>query len=94
LSFFVIEHIFGKKIVALTDKGIFLFGEDFGDVKKIAALNIDETALNGIEGMRFGKSKLILWNRNNIWAVNFPGLQAQEKEETAGLIYSTKEETA
>jgi len=90
-KFFVIEHIFGKKIVALTDKGIFLFGEDFGDVKKIAALNIDETALSGIEGMRFGKSKLILWNRNNIWAVNFPGLQAQDKEETAGLIYSTKE---
>lgn len=90
-KFFVIEHIFGKKIVALTDKGIFLFGESFGDVKKIGGLNIDEIALTSIDGMRFGKNKLVFWNRNNIWAVNLTGLQAQDKEETANLIYSTKE---
>ena len=91
-KFFVIEHIFGKKIVAITDKGIFLLGESFSDAKKIAPLNnIDETSLNAIQGLKFGKNKLVFWTPNNIWAVNLQGMQAQENEETANLIYSTKE---
>lgn len=89
-KFFVIEHFFGREIIAFTDKGIYFLNEDFENAEKIIPLRIDEALLNTIEGIREDKEKLVFWNQNNIWLVNMSLAQAKE-EMTTELIYSTKE---
>jgi len=89
-KFFVIRHIFSKRIIVFTDKGIYLLDEKFENSQKIATLNIDGPTINTIEGLEEDKNQLIFWNKNNIWRVKISQSHG-EVYNTASLIYSTNE---
>lgn len=89
-GFFVVKHLFGRKIIVFTDDGIYLLDEKFTDVQKIAALDLSESVMNTIEGLQEGKNQLIFWNKKNIWKVKLPQGYTEDYG-AAGLIYSANE---
>ncbi|MBF0493987.1 MAG: PEGA domain-containing protein [Candidatus Omnitrophica bacterium] len=74
-KFFSVKYMFGKKILAFTDEGIYLVDEDFTGAKKIADLYLDRTQINTISGLKEGRTKIVFWNTSNVWMLELPKIQ-------------------
>lgn len=89
-NFFVIESFFGKKIVVLAKEGIFIFNEDLEELAK-ANLDLDTETLSSIKNIKEGKNRILLYNINNIWTLDY-SLWGLKKDLVLEHIYKTDEE--
>ncbi len=67
--FFLIQQLFGRKIIAFTDKGIYECNENLETPQKIADLKMDEALVATIIGLKEYKNQLVFWNQNQVWLV-------------------------
>ena len=86
-NFFVIESFLGKKIVVLAKEGIFIFNEDLEELAKVST-DLDIETLSSIRNIKEGKNKILLYNENNIWAVDY-SLWGLKKDLAFEHIYKT-----
>jgi len=70
--FFVVKQILGEKIVAFTDKGIYLLDSEFKEEKKISQSSFSRETAAGIYEIRLASNKLVFWDKNNLWLVKWP----------------------
>lgn len=90
--FFLLDHLFDKKLVVFADKGIYSMEEDFSNPVKLAGLGMDASILNTIEGLRDNKNRLAFWSQNEVWLID-TSLRGQEgkNEQFPQVVYVTKE---
>lgn len=67
-KFFVIKHrLTSPRIVAFTDKGVYLIDEDFENARCVSTQSLGEDISGSLEGIRLIGESFIFWNKNNIW---------------------------
>jgi hypothetical protein len=71
-KFFVTKHLFGNRIIVLSDKGIYSIDPELKEPRKITSQDLGEETLNSIENLKESNNRIIFWNRNYIWMVETP----------------------
>lgn len=89
-KFFVIEHIFGKKIIALSKDAIYLFNEDLEEIGKIVPVNLARLTLNSIKGIREGRNNFVFWDTSDIWLMDY-GAWGIKKDLSLQHLYTARE---
>jgi len=89
-KFFVMEHLFGKKIIALAKEGIYIFNEDLEEIAKVAPVALTEQELTSIKGIREGRNNFVFWNLEDIWLIDY-GAWVVKKELTLEHLYKAPE---
>lgn len=89
-KFFVIKHLFGEKIVAFTDKGIYLLDEDFKGARMLSPQAFSEAQANSIEDLKENNNKLLFWNKHNLWMLTVPQPKDEEYPSVSS-IYDAKD---
>ncbi|MDD5216642.1 MAG: PEGA domain-containing protein [Candidatus Omnitrophica bacterium] len=90
-KFFVIERLFGRKIILFTDHGIYVLGENFGDLKKIATLSMDVDDIRTVTGIREDKNKFVFWSDRKIWLVKL-GWNQDPDDTVVKQIYDARKD--
>ncbi len=90
--FFVIKHILGEKILAFTDKGVYLLDSDFKDAKEISSTRLSKEELDAIEGFKTSNNRIVFWDRNNLRLLELPEFPEfkERKDKGAILIYQAE----
>lgn len=89
--FFVTQHLFGEKIVAVTDRGLFSLDKDLKEARPICGGDLGERAAQALEGMKEYRSHLVFWDRRAIWVVKIPEPQDALLLEPAVAYRSSRE---
>ena len=89
-KFFVMEHLFGKIIIALAKEGIYIFNEDLEEIAKIAPIALSEEELTPIKGIKEGRNNFVFWNLEDIWLIDY-GAWGIKKELTLEHLYKAPE---
>jgi hypothetical protein len=88
--FFVTRHIFGDKIIAFTDKGIFFVGTDLQNARQVCGIDIGPAVAGSVEGLKEYDNSLIYWNARNIWMLKIPEPPEEICSEPV-LVYKAQE---
>jgi len=70
--FFINKQFFGEKIVFFADKGIYILDADFKNIQKVSSMDLGNTLVNSLEGLKQYGNQLIFWNKKNIWMIEIP----------------------
>ncbi|MDD5655540.1 MAG: PEGA domain-containing protein [Candidatus Omnitrophica bacterium] len=68
-KFFLTKHLFGDKIIILADKGVYSISPDLKETRKISSQNLGDKTLNTIDNLKESSSRIVFWNKDNIWTV-------------------------
>jgi len=83
--FFISKKIFGDRILAFTDKGIYMLNKYFSGQKMISPLILGPDAARGLEGLIDGSDNIVFWDKSRIWAQ--PSGAPEGTGDGDGLIY-------
>jgi len=89
-KFFIIEHLFGKKIIAFARDGIYVFNEDLDEIAKASPINLTEETLASIKDIKEGRNNFVFYNQKDIWLIDY-GSWSIKKELTLEHIYKAAE---
>jgi hypothetical protein len=90
IKFFVVEHIFGKRIVAFSKDSIYILNEDLEEIAKVSPLNMDEESINSIKGIKEIKNNFIFFSPTDIWGFDY-GASLAKKENCLEHLYKSDE---
>jgi len=86
--FFVSRHFLGNKIIAFTDKGIYFLDRDFKNAKLISSVVLGEDLASSVEDFKEGSSRLVFWNKNNIWITDIVEPFSKEEAKVTSIYKS------
>ena len=89
-KFFISKRLFGEKIIAFTDKGIYLLDDDLRMVQKLLPNVLTEEEATQLEGLRESNSRIIFWSRSSLWMLSAP--QAPNTHEQLVNLYKAEED--
>lgn len=90
-KFFVTKHLFGERIMAFTDKGIYLLDDDFKEVKKLSTQIFAADEANSIENLEENNNRIIFWNRTNIWMLTPPQETGEALSDVTNIYRADKD---
>lgn len=90
-KFFVSKRLFGDKIIVLADKGIYSISPDLKEARKISSQTLGEKTLNSIENLKETNSRIVFWNKDNIWTLEDTENTDNDKDVITALYDSEDE---
>ncbi len=88
---FAMEHLFGKRIIAFAQDGIYILNEELEEITKISPLDLTEEQIESIQGIREGRNNLVFWNPSDIWLIDYGAWGIKKELRLEHLYHSANE---